>query len=167
MLISWATKYRTILQDWKDMAKALLEPKSHLQCFSWWRKEAKEIAWQNIAKGRAISKDQLLGEGWFAKKEVQAIYDGETLILCHLAALNAWDKVAEKRKDFTHFPKSGKVQRKPSLTFCKGWLLGLRRIYMIPKQEIYMIPKQERIYMIPKQEIIYMIPQQERHQSSP
>ena len=31
-------------QNWKDVAKAILELASHLQCFSWWREEVREIA---------------------------------------------------------------------------------------------------------------------------
>ena len=63
ILTSWAIKNRIIPQDWKDTAKAILEPTSYLQWFLWWREEANEIAQQNWARGREISKDQLLGGG--------------------------------------------------------------------------------------------------------
>ena len=45
----------------------------------------------------------MLGEGHFAEVEVQAVYDEETLALCQLSALKAWDKVAESRKRFEPF----------------------------------------------------------------
>ena len=35
ILTSWAIKNRIIPQDWKFMAKAILEPESHFQWFSW------------------------------------------------------------------------------------------------------------------------------------
>ena len=41
ILTSLVIKNRIIPQDWKDMAKAILEPMSHLQWFSWWREEVK------------------------------------------------------------------------------------------------------------------------------
>ena len=39
-----------------------------------------------------------LGEGCFAEVVVQTVYDEETLALCRLSALKAWDKVAESGK---------------------------------------------------------------------
>jgi sensor domain CHASE-containing protein len=44
ILTSLTTKNTIILQDWKDMAKAILEPQKHLQWFLLWREEAKKIA---------------------------------------------------------------------------------------------------------------------------
>jgi hypothetical protein len=35
ILTYWATKNRIIPQDWKDTAKAILEPTSYLQWFLW------------------------------------------------------------------------------------------------------------------------------------
>lgn len=107
ILTSWAIRSRTIPQDWKDMAKTILP----LPWFSWWRKE-KETAPQNKARGRDISKDQLLGEGLFAKIEVKAVYNEETLELCHLAALNAWDKVPESENRLQPFPQVMQGSRK-------------------------------------------------------
>jgi len=92
-----------IFQDRKDMAVAILEPWSHLQSFSWWRKEAKEMAQQSKVRDINISKDQLLGEVHFAEAEVQARYNGKTLTLCCLTALNTWDKVAETGKRLDPF----------------------------------------------------------------
>lgn len=43
ILTSRAIKNRIIPQEWKDMAKTILEPVPHLQLFLWWREEAKEI----------------------------------------------------------------------------------------------------------------------------
>ena len=62
-----------------------------------------EIAQQNRAKVREISTDQLLDEGHLAVVEVQAVYDEKTLVLCHLSALQAWNKVAESGKRLEPF----------------------------------------------------------------
>ena len=53
--------------------------------------------WNNKSKarGRAISQDQILGEGDYATIERQTVYDDHTLDLCHTAALNAWDRTGE------------------------------------------------------------------------
>ena len=56
ILTSWTIRNRLIPQDWEDMARAILQPATHFQWFSWWREEARKIAWQN----REISTDQLL-----------------------------------------------------------------------------------------------------------
>ena len=77
------------------MARAILEPAANLQWFTCWRDKLRELAQQNRAKGRQIFTDQLLGEGYFAVVEVQAVYDEKTLVLCHLSAFKAWNKVAE------------------------------------------------------------------------
>ena len=82
ILTSWAIKNRIIPQDWKDMARAVLEPAANLQWFAWWRGEVNEIARQNRARGREISTDQMLGEGRFAEIKVQSVDDEETLALC-------------------------------------------------------------------------------------
>jgi hypothetical protein len=84
-LTSWAIKNRIIPQDWKDMARAILEPASNLQWFPWWRNKEREIARQSRARGRKISTEQLLGEGRFAEvvdQSVYDVYDEETLALC-------------------------------------------------------------------------------------
>ena len=47
ILTSWTIKNRLIPQDWEDMARAILQPATHFQWFSWWREEARKIAWQN------------------------------------------------------------------------------------------------------------------------
>ena len=45
----------------------------------------------------------MLDEGCFAEVEVQAVYDEETLALCVLSALKAWDKVKESGKRLDSF----------------------------------------------------------------
>ena len=67
--------------------------------------------------------------------EVWAIYDEETLALCQLAALNAWDKVAESGYNLNHFLKLCKAEREPSLTICKGRLQLCKGVYQIHQQE--------------------------------
>ena len=49
ILTSWAIKNRIIPQDWKDMARAILEPAANLQWVAWWRDWEREIAHQNRA----------------------------------------------------------------------------------------------------------------------
>ena len=44
ILTSWAIKNRIIPQDWEDMARAIQEPATHFQWFSWWREEARKRA---------------------------------------------------------------------------------------------------------------------------
>jgi len=53
-------KNRIIPHDWKDMARAILEPAANSQWNSWWREEVREIARQNRARGREISTDNCL-----------------------------------------------------------------------------------------------------------
>ena len=110
-------------QNWKDMAKAILEPASHLQCFSWWREEVKEIAWKNRAMGRKPSKDQLLDKVCFAEtlsRGAVCVWWGNfgTGSICSLKCLGQSCII---REELYHFFISWKVQRKPFLTFCKGW----------------------------------------------
>jgi hypothetical protein len=45
----------------------------------------------------------MLGEGHLVEVKVQGIYDEETLILCQLSALKAWDKVTESGKRLESF----------------------------------------------------------------
>lgn len=56
ILTSWTIKYIIIRQAWKDLAKAILGPASHLQYLSWWREEAKEIACEKRASGRDLQR---------------------------------------------------------------------------------------------------------------
>ena len=44
ILTSWTIKNRLIPQDWEDMARAILQPATHFQWFSWWREEARKRA---------------------------------------------------------------------------------------------------------------------------
>jgi hypothetical protein len=44
ILTSWTIKNRLIPQDWKDMARTILQPATHFQWFSWWREEVMKIA---------------------------------------------------------------------------------------------------------------------------
>ena len=52
ILTSWTIKNRLIPQDWKDMARAILEPAANLQWFTCWRDKLRELAQQNRARGR-------------------------------------------------------------------------------------------------------------------
>jgi hypothetical protein len=44
ILISCTIKNRITPQDWKDMARAILEPDANLQWFKWWRDKLWNIA---------------------------------------------------------------------------------------------------------------------------
>ena len=44
ILTSWTIKNKLISQDWKDMARTILQPATHFQWFSWWREEVMKIA---------------------------------------------------------------------------------------------------------------------------
>ena len=52
ILTSWPIKNRKTPQDWKDMARSILEHAANLQWLAWQRDEAREIAQQNRARGR-------------------------------------------------------------------------------------------------------------------
>ena len=69
MLNSWSVCNRIIPKDWIDLVKGVLEPGPHLQCRTWFREEAKIIEQQNKARGRELSKDQMLREGDYATIE--------------------------------------------------------------------------------------------------
>ena len=56
----------------------------------------------------------MLGEGHLVEVKVQGIYDEETLILCQLSALKAWDKVKESGKRLDSFTQ---VMQGPKETF--------------------------------------------------
>ena len=53
---------------------------------------------------------------------MKAVNDKTTLASCHMAALNAWDKVEEQEKDLNRLLRLCKVQRKHSLPFYKDCL---------------------------------------------
>ena len=65
----------------------MLEAEAHLQWFSWWREEVKEIAREYKVRGGSASKDQLLGEGHLAEVEARAEHDEEALTLMSLGSL--------------------------------------------------------------------------------
>ena len=69
---------------------------------------------RNRARGIEISQDQLLGEGEYADIELQSLYDEHTLVLCRMAALNAWDQIEEIGKKLESFTK---VVQSPRETF--------------------------------------------------
>ena len=62
----------------------------------------------------------MLVEGCFAEVEVQAVYDEETLALCQLSALKAWDKVAESGKRLEPFTQVIQGPQESFPDFYKG-----------------------------------------------
>ena len=114
LLNSWSSCNQITPKDWLDMASAVLEAGQLMQWKSWWREEAKMIEQRNRARGIEVSQDQLLGEGEYADVELQSLYDEHTLVLCRMAALNAWDRIEEIGKKLESFTK---VVQSPRETF--------------------------------------------------
>ena len=96
------------------MASVVLEAGQLMPWKSWLREEAKMIEQRNRARGIEISQDQLLGEGEYADVERQSLYGEHTLDLCHMAALNAWDRIEDVGKKLESFTK---VIQSPRETF--------------------------------------------------
>ena len=71
----------------------MLEASPQLQWRTWWGEEARALEQQDRARGHEISQDQILGEGQYADLQRQCTLDDNTLILCCIAALNAWTRL--------------------------------------------------------------------------
>ena len=80
MLNLWSVYNRIIPNGQKDMVNGVLETGTKLQWNIWFREESKIIEQQTKARGKEISKDQILEEGDYATIENQAVYDDHTLI---------------------------------------------------------------------------------------
>ncbi|KAL6091286.1 hypothetical protein STEG23_008144 [Scotinomys teguina] len=89
MLNSWSTSNRIIPDDWLQLTSAVLEYNQQLKWKSLLREEARNLEQQGKLRGFEISQDQILGEGHFADRNIQATYDEHTISLCRTAALNA------------------------------------------------------------------------------
>ncbi|KAL6067262.1 hypothetical protein STEG23_006100 [Scotinomys teguina] len=101
-------------QDWKDLVTAVLEPGAQLQWLAWLREESRVLEQQYRPRGVQISQDQLMGEGEYAAEERQITYDDQAIILCRMAALNAWDRIEEAGKKIESFTK---VKQGPKESF--------------------------------------------------
>lgn len=110
MLNSWATHNRIISQDQKGLVTAILEADPQLQQKTWWREEARVLEQHGRARTMEIFQEGLLGEAQFR-------LDDHTLVLCHTAVLNAWDRVEESGKRTEQFTKVIQGPKKPSLFF--------------------------------------------------
>lgn len=73
-----------------------MEAGPQLQWRTWWKEESTVIEQLNMTGNINISQDQLLGRGQSA--ELQRQLGDQTLALCHLAVLHAWDKVEESER---------------------------------------------------------------------
>ncbi|KAL6088532.1 hypothetical protein STEG23_005682 [Scotinomys teguina] len=104
MLNSWSTSNRIIPDDWHQLTSAVLEYSQQLQWKSWLREEARNLEQQGKLRGFEISQDQILGEGHFANRNIQATYDEHRISLCRTAALNAWEKIPEPGKQIEQGP---------------------------------------------------------------
>ncbi|XP_052576061.1 limb region 1 protein homolog isoform X1 [Peromyscus californicus insignis] len=117
MLNSWSTSHRIIPDDWHQLISAVLEYSQQLQWKSWLREEAKNLEQQGKIRGFVISQDQILGEGCFADRNVQATYDEHTISLCRTAALNAWEKIPEPGKPTEVYTKIFQGPHEPFTDF--------------------------------------------------
>ncbi|KAL6080886.1 hypothetical protein STEG23_003438 [Scotinomys teguina] len=81
MLNSWSTSNRIIPDDWHQLTSAVLEYSQQLQWKSWLREEARNLEQQGKLRGFEISQDQILGEGHFADRNIQATCDEHTISL--------------------------------------------------------------------------------------
>jgi hypothetical protein len=94
-----------------------MEDGPQLQWWTWKKEEARATEQWNRARDLNISQDQLLSESQYAELQKQLEFDDNTLELCHLATLNAWDKTEESGKRFELFTKIIQDQKKPILIF--------------------------------------------------
>ena len=86
------------------MVNVVLAHGPQLQWSTLFREEAKIIEQWSKARDMEISQDQILG-GDCVTIVRQSIYIGHILSLCHVAALNAWDRIEEVRKQIETFTK--------------------------------------------------------------
>ena len=117
MLKLWSICNRIIPKDWIDLITIVLKPDSQLQWRIWFKEEAKTIKQRSRARGSEISQDQLLGEVVYDTIERQSPYDGHTVALCCVAALNAWEKTEKVGKKFESFTKFIQKVFIPKVTF--------------------------------------------------
>ena len=127
LLNSWSTSNRVIPEDWKQLTSAVLEYSQQLQWKSWLREEARNLEQQGKIRGFQVSQDQILGEGEFADKNVQAFYDEHTISLCRTAALNAWEKIPEPGKPTEIYSKIFQGPREPFTDFLQRLTIAINR----------------------------------------
>ncbi|KAL6040241.1 hypothetical protein STEG23_020317 [Scotinomys teguina] len=133
MLNSWSTCNRIVPQDWKDLVTAVLEPGAQLQWLAWLREESRVLEQQYRPRGVQISQDQLMGEGEYAAEERQITYDDQAIILCRMAALNAWDRIEEAGKKIESFTKVKQGPKESFMDFLQRLTSAVNR--MIPDIE--------------------------------
>lgn len=127
LLNSWSTSNRVIPEDWKQLTSAVLEYSQQLQWKSWLKEEARNLEQQGKLRGFQVSQDQILGEGEFADKNVQASYDEHTISLCRTAALNAWEKIPEPGKPTEIYSKIFQGPREPFTDFLQRLTIAINR----------------------------------------
>ncbi|KAL6066104.1 hypothetical protein STEG23_017586 [Scotinomys teguina] len=127
MLNSWSTSNRIIPDDWHQLTSAVLEYSQQLQWKSWLREEARNLEQQGKLRGFEISQDQILGEGHFADRNIQATYDEHTISLCRTAALNAWEKIPEPGKQTEVYTKIFQGPREPFTDFLQRLTTAIKK----------------------------------------
>ncbi|KAL6085349.1 hypothetical protein STEG23_022272 [Scotinomys teguina] len=127
MLNSWSTSNRIIPDDWHQLTSAVLEYSQQLQWKSCLREEARNLEQQGKLRGFEISQDQILGEGHFADRNIQATYDEHTISLCRTAALNAWEKIPEPGKQTEVYIKIFQGPREPFTDFLQRLTTAIKK----------------------------------------
>ncbi|KAL6036463.1 hypothetical protein STEG23_034174, partial [Scotinomys teguina] len=127
MLNSWSTSNRIIPDDWHQLTSAVLEYSQQLQWKSWLREEARNLEQQDKLRGFEISQDQILGEGHFADRNIQATYDEHTISLCRTAALNAWEKIPEPGKQTEVYTKIFQGPPEPFTDFLQRLTTAIKK----------------------------------------
>ena len=91
--------------DWKNLVSAILEAGSQLKDRTWWREETGALEQWGRARGHEIFQDQIIGENRYADFQRQYMLGDNTLILYHIEALNASDRLEELGKRTESFTK--------------------------------------------------------------
>ena len=97
------------------------------------KEEVKPIEQWSRARGMEISQYQLLGEGDYANIKWESLYHGHILALYHTAALNAWDRIEEVRKNIEPFVKVIQDSKETITDFSQRMTSGVNR--MIPNSK--------------------------------
>ena len=91
--------------DWKNLVSTILEAGPQLKDRTWWREETRVLEQWGRARGHEIFQDQIIGENRYADFQRQYMLGDNTLILYHIEALNASDRVEELGKRTESFSK--------------------------------------------------------------
>ena len=105
--------------DWLQLVSAVLEDGLQLLWKYYWWEKAKKLRTKGKKKRIWGFQNQILGKGTYADPQDQALYDEYILSLCHIAALNAGDRIQELGKIIESYNSFIQGQRKPIHDFIK------------------------------------------------